>query len=191
MVAAAAAMGVPMAVAVTLGVGVAMAVAVAVTMSVTMRMGVLVFVMLALVTTWPDRSELTGEVILDRLERVGLVRPHGNDPTARHALAEALAERACDQDIDSIERMRAGAVPVVHGEFLGEVKTIDLLRLGALLGFEHQEPPRPPRVRGDGAKVLAGNCNFHASILLLLIEVLKLKRSANQRLARRQGGGAQ
>jgi hypothetical protein len=114
-----------MAVAVTLGVGVAMAVAVAVTM----RMGVLVFVMLALVTTWPDRSELTGEVILDRLERVGLVRPHGNDPTARHALAEALAERACDQDIDSIERMRAGAVPVVHGEFLGEVKTIDLPRL--------------------------------------------------------------
>lgn len=178
-------MGVTLGVGVAVGVTIGVAVAVAVTMSMTMRVGVPVLVMLAFVTTWPSRSELTGEIILDRLERLSLVRPHCNDPAARHALAITLAERACDQDIDGIERMRARAVPVVHGEFLGEVKTIDLLRLCALLGFEHQEPPRPPRVRGDGAKVLAGDCNSHVSILLILIERYYLMAGAIRSAARR------
>lgn len=176
---------------VTLGVAVALTMGVAVTVTVTMRVGVLVLVMVALVTTWPGRSELTGEVILDRLERVGLVGSHRYDPAARHALAETLAERACDQDIDGIKRMRACAVPVVHGKFLGEVKTIDLLRLGALLGFEHQEPPCPPRVRGDGAKVLAGDCKFHVSFLLLLMEGCYPMAGANLKGGQKEGGGAQ
>lgn len=149
---------------------------------------VLVLVMMALVTTGCGRIVLAGEVILDCFERLGLVRPHRNDPAGGHALAEALPVRAGNQDIDGIERMRARAVPIVHGELLGEVKTIDLFRLRARFGFEHQEPPRPPGVRGDGAEVLAGDGNSHVSILL---ERCDLMASANLKAGQQKGGGAQ
>ena len=143
-----------------------MAIGVALCFGVRVLVLVLVPVLVTLIAAGRGRIVRAGQIVPDRFERVGLVRSYRNDPARGHALTEALAERTRDQDVNGIERMGAAAVPIVHGELLGEVEAIDLLWLRARFGFKHQKPARPPRVRGDGAEVLAGDGNSHVSMLL-------------------------
>jgi hypothetical protein len=112
------------------------------------------------------RLQGTGVTTADGLKRIGFSRPDDADTPPGHARDETVTCAACNQQVGTVERMLVAVIETVHGHFHWQVETPDFSDVFRTLCVKEEKAACLTAMAGDGAKVLAGDCDFHCLYLM-------------------------
>ncbi len=102
-----------------------------------------------------------GEKVPQRLQRIRSARDYRPHPPLRHAAGKAFSEGTRDNGIDAVQRMPSIPMERLHRHVLGQFEALEFHGRFTGIGSIDEEPSRASRVRRDGSKVLAGDCDLH------------------------------